>query len=324
MSIRSLPALFALLAACVLALPTSGAAETFPSKPIRLIVPYPPGGTTDVQARLIAKKMSELSGANVIVENKSGAGGNIGVDAVVKAPADGYTIGITAMNSFAINPHLTKKLPYDVQKEVQPLTLVGGIPNVVVVNPELKAANLSELVALSKSTPLAFATPGAGTSVHLTGELLIEGAGLKMQHVPYRGDAPALQDVLGGRVGIMIGNLPGVIEYIRSGRLRPIAVTTAQRSEQLPEVPTLAESGVSGFDVKAYFGLFTAAGTPPAVLTKLHGELVRAINAPDVRERLTQLGIQVQTTSMDEMKRLIQEESQRWGEVVRKTGASWD
>jgi tripartite-type tricarboxylate transporter receptor subunit TctC len=296
----------------------------FPSKPIRLIVPYPPGGTTDIQARAIAQKMLELSGTTVIVENKPGAGGNIGVDAVVKAPQDGYTIGITAMNSFAINPLLTKRLPYDVSRDVQPLTLVGSIPNIIVVHPDVHAKNLAELARLARTSDVTYATPGAGTSVHLAAEMVADSLGVKMRHVPYRGDSPALQDVLGGRVPVMVANLPGVIEHVRAGKLRPIAVTSARRSPLLPEVPTVGESGIPGFDVRAYFALFTARGVPSAVVDALNRDLNRAVNHPDVSKQFGKLGIDAAGSSVEALTALIYLESRKWGPIVQKTGASWD
>jgi len=310
-------------AALLAAMPAWGQAR-FPSKPIRLIVPYPPGGTTDIQARVIAQKMQELAGITVIVENKAGAGGNIGVDAVLKAPHDGYTIGITAMNSFAINPHLTKKLPYDVARDVQPLTLIGSLPNIVVVSPDLPARTLKDLVALAKAGDITYATPGAGTSVHLAAEMLSDSLGLKMRHVPYRGDAPALQDVLGGRVPVMVANLPGVIEHVRAGKLRALAVTSARRSPLLPDVPTVAEAGVPGFDVKAFFALFTARGVPVDIVDSLNRDLNKAINHIDVRKQFAKLGIDATGSSVEALTALIYLESRKWGPIVQKTGASWD
>jgi tripartite-type tricarboxylate transporter receptor subunit TctC len=310
-------------AALLAAMPAWSQAR-FPSKPIRLIVPYPPGGTTDIQARVIAQKLQELSGVSVIVENKAGAGGNIGVDAVLKAPRDGYTIGITAMNSFAINPHLTKRLPYDVARDVQPLTLIGSLPNIVVVSPDLPARTLKDLAALAKAGDITYATPGAGTSVHLAAEMLSDSLGLKMRHVPYRGDAPALQDVLGGRVPVMVANLPGVIEHVRVGKLRALAVTSARRSPLLPDVPTVAEASVPGFDVKAFFALFTARGVPTDIVDILNREMNKAINHIDVRKQFAKLGIDAAGSSVEALTALIYLESRKWGPIVQKTGASWD
>lgn len=313
-----------LLGAALLAAAPAWGQERFPSRPIRLVVPYPPGGTTDLQARAIALKMQALSGTTVLVENKPGAGGNIGVEAVVKAPRDGYTIGITAMNSFAINPLLTKKLPYDVVRDVQPITLVGSVPNLLVVHPDTPARTLRDLAGLARSGDVTYASPGAGTSVHLSAEMMADALGVKLRHVPYRGDAPALQDVLGGRVPVMLGNLPGLIEYVRAGKLRPIAITSAKRSQLLPEVPTVAESGIPGFDVKAYFAIFTGRGVPPAVLDTLNRELGRAIAHTDVRRQFAGLGIDVVPSSAEALTALIYLESLKWAPIVLKTGASWD
>lgn len=310
-------------AAALAAIPAWGQSR-FPAKPIRLVVPYPPGGTTDIQARVIAQKMQELVGATVLVENRTGAGGNIGVDSVLKSARDGYTIGITAMNSFAINPHLTKRLPYDVTRDVQPLTLVGSIPNIVVVAPDVAARSLKDLIALAKGSDFAYATPGAGTSVHLAAEMLCDAMGIKMRHIPYRGDAPALQDVLGGRVPVMVANLPGVIEHVRAGKLRPLAVTSAKRSPLLPNVPTVAEAAVPGFDVKAFFALFTARGVPSDIIDSLNRDLNKAINSIDVRKRFATLGIDAAGSSVEALTALIYLESRKWGPIVQKTGASWD
>jgi tripartite-type tricarboxylate transporter receptor subunit TctC len=302
-----------LLGAASLAALPAWAEDRFPSRPIHLVVPYPPGGTTDSQARLIAQKLQQV-----------GASGNIGVDAVLKAPKDGYTIGITAMNTFAINPHLTRHLPYDIAKDVQPLTLVGSIPNIVVVNPDLPVRTLKELAAMAKSGKLAYATPGAGTSVHLAAEMLSEQLGIKMQHVPYRGDAPALQDVLGGRVPVMVANLTGVIEYVRAGKLRPIAVTSPKRVALLPTVPTVAESGLPGFDVKAFFAMFTGRGVPPDVVDILNRGLNKALADPDLRAQFARLGIDAAGSSVEAATALIFLEYRKWGPIVQKTGVSWD
>lgn len=313
-----------LLGAAALAAAPAWSQERFPSRPIRLVVPYPPGGTTDIQARTIAQKLQEAIGVTVLVENKPGAGGNIGVDFVLKAPRDGYTIGITAMNSFAINPLLTKKLPYDVARDVQPVTLVGSVPNIVVVHPDTPVRTLKDLATLSKAGDVTYATPGAGTSVHLAAEMLADGLQARMRHVPYRGDAPALQDVLGGRVPVMVANLPGVIEHVRAGKLRPIAVTSSKRAALLPDVPTVAESGLAGFDVKAFFAIFTARGVPTDVVNALNRELNKAISHADVRKQLARLGVDVAPSSVEAATALIYLESRKWAPIVQKTGATWD
>jgi tripartite-type tricarboxylate transporter receptor subunit TctC len=312
------------LGAALLAATPAWAQARFPARPIRLVVPYPPGGTTDIQARVIAQKMQELTGATVLVENKPGAGGNIGVDFVLKAPPDGYTVGITAMNSFAINPQLTKRLPYDVSRDVQPVTLVGSVPNLVVVHPDVPVRSLKDLAGMARAGDVTYATPGAGTSVHLAAEMVAESMRVKMRHVPYRGDAPALQDVLGGRVPVMVANLPGVIEHVRAGKLRAIAVTSARRSPLLPDVPTVAEQGIASFDVKAFFALFTSRGVPSEIVALLNRDFNRAINHVDTRKQLGKLGVDIAGSSVEALTALIYLETRKWGPVIQRTGITWD
>ncbi|MBL0086205.1 MAG: tripartite tricarboxylate transporter substrate binding protein [Ideonella sp.] len=299
-------------------------AQSFPTKPLRLVVPYPAGGATDLMARVIAQKLSESFKQQVVVDNKPGAGGNIGVSFVARAPADGYTIGISATNSFAINPHLTKTLPYDALKDLTQLSMVGIIPNVIVVGADVPAKTIAELVALAKKQPLAFASPGQGTSLHLAGEMLNDAAGISMTHVPYKGDVPALQDVIGGRVPVMTSNLSSVLPHLRSGKLRALAVTTAKRAAQLPEVPTMAEAGYKDFDISVWFTLFTATGVPRDVQELLNREIVLALNAPDVRQRLQDVNIEPSPTSLEQIRGFTLAEYERWGRIVKKTGVTWD
>lgn len=305
-------------------LPGWASAQGFPAKPIRLIVPYPAGGATDMMARLVALKLSEGFKQQVLVDNKPGAGGNIGVDMVAKAPADGYTIGISATNSFAINPHLTQKLPYDALKDLTQISMIGVIPNVIVVNAEFPAKTMAELVAQAKKQPLAYASPGQGTSLHLAGELLNDAAGIQMTHVPYKGDVPALQDVIGGRVPVMTSNLAGVLPHIRSGKLRALAVTTAKRATQLPDVPTMVEAGYKDFDISVWFTIFSASAVPRDVLEILNREIQRALNMPDVQQRLREANIEPAPTSLEQIRIYTLAEHERWGRVVKKTGATWD
>jgi tripartite-type tricarboxylate transporter receptor subunit TctC len=321
MRFRSIATLAALL--CTLA-PMPGHAQGFPSKPVRLIVPYPAGGATDMMARLVAQKLTDSFKQQVVVDNKPGAGGNIGVEMVAKAQADGYTIGISATNSFAINPHLTKKLPYDALKDLTQISMVGVIPNVIVVHAEFPAKNIAELVAQAKKQPLAYASPGQGTSLHLAGELLNDAAGISMTHVPYKGDVPALQDVIGGRVPVMTSNLAGVLPHIRSGKLRALAVTTAKRAAQLPDVPTMVEAGYKDFDISVWFTIFTASAVPRDVLETLNREIQRALNAPDVQQRLRDANIEPAPTSLEQIRVYTLAEHERWGRIVKKTGATWD
>jgi tripartite-type tricarboxylate transporter receptor subunit TctC len=301
-----------------------GFAQGFPARPLRLIVPYPAGGATDMMARLVAQKLSESLKQQVVVENKPGAGGNIGVEMVAKAPADGYTLGVSATNSFAINPHLTRNLPYDALKDLAQISIIGVIPNVIVVGSEVPAKNIAELVALAKKQPLAYASPGQGTSLHLAGEMLNDAAGINMTHVPYKGDVPAIQDVIGGRVPVMTSNLATVLPYIRAGRLRALAVTTARRAAQLPDVPTMMEAGYKDFDISVWFTLFTGAGVPRETLEILNRETVRALNLPEVRQRLADANIEASPTSLEQIRSYVLKEHERWGRIVKKTGVTWD
>jgi tripartite-type tricarboxylate transporter receptor subunit TctC len=317
---RAFAIVASLVAACTLSVAASAQSG---SQPLRIIVPYPPGGTTDMMARLTAQKLGELSGQQSIVENRPGAGGNIGTQAVARAPRDGLTVGISAVNTFAINPHLVKDLPYDPARDLEPICLVGFMPNIIVVNPGVPARSLAELIALAKKQPLSFSSPGSGTSVHLAGELLNEGAGISLQHVPYKGDAPALQDVLGGRIEVMVANLPGAIEHVRAGKLRPIAVTAAQRSPLLPEVPTVEEQGVAPFDVSAWFLFFAPAGIPADRMGALVGAFRQALQQPDLREKLARAGVDVQPLPPQEVKALMAADSKRYGALIRKLNLAW-
>lgn len=316
---RAFAIVASLLAACAL----SAVAWAQSPAQLRIVVPYPPGGTTDMMARLTAQKLGELTGQQAIVENRPGAGGNIGTQAVARAPRDGLTVGISAVNTFAINPHLMKELPYDPVKDLEPICLVGFMPNIIVVNPAVPARSLAELIALARKQPLSFSSPGSGTSVHLAGELLNQEAGISLQHVPYKGDAPALQDVLGGRVEVMVANLPGAIEHVRAGKLRPIAVTAAHRSPLLPDVPTVQEQGVAPFDVSAWFLFFAPAGLPADRMDALVGTFRQALQQPDLREKLVRAGIDVQPLPPQEVKALVAADSKRYGALIRKLNLTW-
>jgi tripartite-type tricarboxylate transporter receptor subunit TctC len=317
---RAFAIIASLLAACTVPMATWAQSA---SQQLRIIVPYPPGGTTDLIARLTAQKLGELTGQQSIVENRPGAGGNIGTQAVARAPRDGLTVGISAVNTFSINPHLVKDLPYDPAKDLEPICLVGFMPNIIVVNPSVPARSLGELIALARKQPLSFSSPGSGTSVHLAGELLNEGAGISLQHVPYKGDAPALQDVLGGRIEVMVANLPGAIEYVRAGKLRPIAITAAHRSPLLPDVPTVQEQGVAPFDVSAWFLFFAPAGIPADRMGALVGTFREALQQPDLREKLARAGIDVQPLPPQEVKRLMAADSKRYGALIRRLNLAW-
>ena len=294
------------------------------SQQLHIIVPYPPGGTTDTMARLTAQKLSELTGQLAIVENRPGAGGNIGTQAVARSAPDGFTVGLSAINTFSINPHLTKHPLYDVQKDLEPVCLVGFLPNIIVVHPSVPAKTLPELIALAKKQPLSFSSPGSGTSLHLAGEMLNELAGISLQHIPYKGDTPALQDVLGGRVEVMFANLPGAIEHVRAGKLRPIAITSARRSPLLPNVPTVEEQGVTPFDVSAWFVFFAPSGISAGRMTALVDMFRKALQQPDLREKLERYGIDVRPLPPQEVKALMAADSKRYGALIRKLNLAWD
>ena len=318
---RGFAIIASLLAACTV--PMAAWSQSASQQQLRIIVPYPPGGTTDMIARLTGQKLGELTGQQTIVENRPGAGGNIGTQGVARAPRDGLTVGISAVNTFSINPHLVKDLPYDPAKDLEPICLVGFMPNIIVVNPSVPARSLGELIALARKQPLSFSSPGSGTSVHLAGELLNEGAGISLQHVPYKGDAPALQDVLGGRIEVMVANLPGAIEHVRAGKLRPIAITAARRSPLLPDVPTVQEQGVAPFDVSAWFLFFAPAGIPADRMGALVGTFRDALQQPDLREKLARAGIDVQPLPPQEVKGLMAADSKRYGALIRKLNLAW-
>jgi tripartite-type tricarboxylate transporter receptor subunit TctC len=307
-----------------LVLAANAGAQAFPSKSIRFVVPYPAGGTTDIMARLIATRLSERVKQPVVIDNRPGAGGNIGVAEVAKAPADGYTIGISATNSFAINPHMTKNPPYDALKDLAPVTMVGVIPSVIIVNVDVPAKTLGELLALAKKQPVAFASPGAGTSLHLTGEILNEAAGVEMTHVPYKGDAQAMQDLLGGRIPVMMANLALALPQIRAGKVRALAVTIGKRAAQLPDVPTVAESGFKDFDISVWFTVFTAAAVPKDALDVLYREISRIVDSPDFKSRMSEMTVDAYSATPAQMRQFIAAEYERWGRIVRKTGASFD
>src|SRR5438552_13835540 len=256
-------ALAALRTVCV----SGASAQTYPTRPIRLVVPFPAGGTTDILAREVGQRLSMTLGQPVVIDNRPGAAGNIGADLVAKSAPDGYTLLMGTVGTHAINASLYAKMPYDHVKDFAPIILVAGVPNVLVVNPSLPVNSVQELIAYAKANPgkLNFASSGPGTSIHLSGELFKVMAGVQMTHVPYKGSAPALQDLLGGQVQLMFDNLPPSLPHIKAGKLRALAVTSVARSPALPDVPTIAESGLPGFEASSWFGILVPAGTPSAI-----------------------------------------------------------
>jgi tripartite-type tricarboxylate transporter receptor subunit TctC len=298
-------------------------AQAWPSKPIRWIVPFAPGGTTDILARTIAEKLTPALGKPVIVENNPGAGGSVGATQTAKAAPDGYTIMGGTISTHAINASLYKQLPYDPVKDFVPITLIARVPNLLVVNPEVPAKSVKELIALLKANPgkYTFASSGNGTSQHLSGELFKSMAGVDMQHIPYKGSPPALQDVVGGQVTMTFDNITTAWPLAKAGKLRALAVTTAKRSPIAPDVPTLAESGLAGYEVGSWQGVFAPAGTPPDVVKRLNTEIVKIINMPDVRAKLEALGAEPVGNSSDEFATIVKSEVAKWAKVVKESGA---
>ena len=315
-----------LLAAALAALPMAAFAQGYPSKPIRFVVPYPPGGPLDTIARLLGQKVAESVKQPVIVDNKPGAGGNIGADFVAKAPADGYTILMGAVATHAINPTLYAKIPYDPVRDFSPVTQVASTPNVLVVNPSLPVASVADLVAYAKANPgkLNFGSGSTGSAGHLAGELFKSLAGVQMTHIPYKGAAPAMQDLVGGQIHLMFDNMASSLTQVRAGRVKALAVTTAKRSSLAPELPTVAESGLAGFDISTWFGIFAPAGTPREAIARLHTEFTRALAAPDVREKMINLGAEPVGNTPAEFATYIRAEAEKYARVIKASGAKAD
>ena len=301
----------------------SCAAQGYPAKPIRLIVPWPPTGTVDILGRTLGLKLSESLGQNVLVDNRGGANGAIGTEMAAKAAPDGYTLLVENVTGETINAALRDKMPFDIHRDFAPVSILAWVPNGVVCLPTLPAKNIQELVALAKAQPgkLTYASFGVGSSAHLTFELFKGMTGIDMLHVPYKGGQPAIADLLAGQVSIYIPVLPSVVQLSKAGRLRLLAVTSARRSSAVPDVPTVAESGVPGFEASNWFGLLAPAGTPPDIVNRLNAETAKAMQAADVREKLAGLGFETQTSAPPELSALLRKESDKWARVVKASGA---
>ena len=329
---RSLPAglwrlaVGALLAFSALAAAPMAGAQAYPAKPIRIVVPFPPGGATDILARAVAQKLTDAWGQAVVVDNRPGAGGNIGSEIVAKAAPDGYTLEMGTVGTHAINASLYAKMPYDHVKDFAPVILVAGVPNVLVVNPSLPVSSVQELIAYAKANPgkLNFASSGSGTSIHLAGELFKVMAGVQMTHIPYKGSAPALQDLIGGQVQLMFDNLPPSLPHIKAGKLRALAVTSATRSSALPDTPTIAESGLPGFEASSWFGVLAPAGTPPAIIARLNAEIGAWLASAEAKEKMLALGANIGGGSPEDFARHIAAETAKWQKVVKASGAKVD
>lgn len=307
------------------ALPAN-AQSTYPTRPVSLIVPFPAGGSTDLVARVVAEKMSGLLGQQIVVDNRGGAGGNVGTAAAAKAEPDGYTLLMGTVATHAINSALYKKMPYDPVKDFAPVSLLVVVPNVLVVNPDFPAQNVQELIALAKEKPgeLSYASSGNGTPLHLSGELFKTMAGVDIVHVPYKGAGPALVDVMGGHVPIMFDNLPSSTEHIKAGKLRGLAVTTAERSPSMPDLPTIAESGLPGYETYTWNALFVPAGTPPDVVAKLNEAAVAAVSDPEIKAKLESMGATIVGSTPEQLAAHVQAELDKWGPVVKASGAQVD
>jgi tripartite-type tricarboxylate transporter receptor subunit TctC len=305
---------------------TGAAARSYPDKPIRMVVPFAPGGATDIFARLVAQKLSESLGQQVVVENKPGAGGNLGADAVAEAAPDGHTIVMGTVGTHAINGSLYASMPYDAQKDFEPVALVAAVPNVMVVNPKVPAATVQEFVDYARSRPgqVNMASSGNGTSIHMSGELFKQQTGVDMTHVPYKGSGPALTDLLGGQVQVMFDNLPPSMPHIRSGSLRALAVTSPKRSPALPDVPTVAEAGVPGYEATSWFGVFAPAGTPRPIVDRLNAEINEALASPDAKARFDEMGAEARATTPAEFRDFTRAEAAKWAQVVKASGAKVD
>lgn len=307
------------------------AQSAWPNKPVKIVVPFAPGGTTDLLARAVAPELSRVFGQQFVVENRAGAGGNLGAEVVAKSPADGYTLLMGTVGTHGINRALYPKLPYDPFKDFAPITLVAAVPNVMVVNADAAKANninsVKDFIALAKGKPgqLNMASSGNGTSIHLAGELFKSQTSVFMTHIPYRGSGPALMDLAGGQMDVMFDNLPSAMQLIKAGKLKALAVTSAQRSAALPEVPTIEEAaGLKGFEATSWFGLLAPAGTAPDTVNRIQQEVARALGTPAIKEKMLAQGAIPSGNTPAEFAKLIEIEHVKWAQVVKASGARVD
>ena len=302
------------------------AAQAYPNKPIRLIVPYAPAGGTDIIARAAAVELSKTLGQAVTVDNRPGAGGNLGSEMAARSAPDGYTMVMSASSLHGITPYLYSKLNYDPNKDLAPVIVLAGFPNVLVVHPSVKANSVTELTALARSQPgkLSCASSGSGSTIHMSCEMYKHMLGLQIEHVPYKGSGPAMIDLMAGTVNLMFDNVPSAISHIRAGKLRPLATTGAKRSFVLPDVPTMIEAGVPGYESTAWFGLCMPAGTPKEIIARMNADGQKATRAPDFIKRMNDLGYEIIGGTSEQMAAMIQDEMKRWGPIVKASGAKVD
>ena len=326
-----MPTVHRRVALCAVLIAVTGAvapasAQDYPNRPVRIVVPFAAGGGVDILTRALAQPLGERLGQQVIVDDKPGAGGNLGVDAVAKAPADGYTLVMATTGTHTINPGLYPKLPFDAERDFKPVTLIASVPNLLVVNPALGVDSAAALVALAKSKPgaLSFASFGNGASNHLSGEMLKSLTGIDVAHVPYKSAPQAVTDLMAGQTAFAFVNTPLALPHVRSGKLKALAVTGAKRSAATPEFPTMQEAGVPGFVVESWYGLMAPAGTPDAVIARLHKETLAVLATNEVREFFAKQGADVVTSSPAEFAAMVRTERARWADVIRTSGAKVD
>ena len=324
-------ALTVLAAAFAFAATPPAHAQSWPSKTVRIVVPFPAAGTTDIVARAVGAELQKMWGQSVVIDNRPGAGGNIGADAVAKSPPDGYTLLMGTVGTHAINQALFvqngQKMPFDPVKDFVPVTLCAAVPNVMVINPKLPVNSVAEFIQYAKANPgkMNMASSGNGTSIHLTGELFKTMTGVYMIHLPYRGSAPALTDLIAGNVNVMFDNLPSAMPFIKSGRLKALAVTSKNPSPARPGVPTIEEAaGLKDFDASSWFGLFAPAGTPRAIVDKIQSDVAKALATAEVRERLVSQGAEPGGNTPDQFAAVIKAETEKWARVVKLSTAKVD
>ncbi|WP_398483824.1 Bug family tripartite tricarboxylate transporter substrate binding protein [Tardiphaga sp.] len=314
-------ALSALLLACSAS--AAIAQQPYPNKPVRVIVPYAPGGSSSIFTRAVTDKLAERLGQSFVIDNRGGAGGNIGVDVIAKAPPDGYTIGLGVIATQAINPHIYPRMPYNPLTDFEPIAYLAGTPNVMAVNPTtVKAKTVAEFIVEAKASKrqFAMASSGVGTSIHLAGEMFKLATGAPMTHVPYRGSAQAITDLVAGQVDIDFDNFPSCIEQVKAGNLRALAVTSATRAPQLPDVPTLQESGLAGFDVTGWFALFAPKGTPRDIVMKLNTEINQILQTKEVQDQFAVFGGDIRLMTPEQLGAFVKTEHEKWGRVVKEAG----
>ena len=318
---RRLLVLLAAAAAC-----SASFAQAWPSKPIRLVVPFPAGGGTDIIGREVTQKITEATKWPFIVDNKPGSGGNIGIDNVAKSPADGYSLVLGQTSNLAINPSLYSKLPYDPVKDLTPISMVANAPLALVVSSESPLRTLADLVAAAKAKPgtINFATSGNGTVAHLATELFQKEAGVKLTHVPYKGASQGINDVIGGQVQVYVSSIPTLIGHIKSGKMRALAVTSLKRVDDLPQVPSVAESGYKGFEAVTWFGILGPANLPKDITARLNTEINKALQTPELQKKLSDQGADVAGSTPEQFANVVRDEMARWGKVVKESGAKID